>query len=169
MAVVAFWSSSDKETGQTVSAAAIATFMAIEHNFRILLVDATFNDDTLERCFWTVNNKNSLTAQKMNKGKLDISSGAEGLASAIASNKATPEIITNYTRVVFKNRLDVLCGLKTTRVKLVIISGVVLLLAIALTNPSAPDEISILPLFNIATVLLLSVPTLQKHLSIVSS
>ena len=113
MAVIAFWSSSDKETGQTVSAAAIATFMAIEHNFRILLVDATFNDDTLERCFWTVNNKTSLTAQKMNKGKLDISSGAEGLASAIASNKATPEIITNYTRVVFKNRLDVLCGLKT--------------------------------------------------------
>lgn len=49
----------------------------------------------------------------LNKGKMDISSGAEGLVSAVASNKATPEIITNYTRVVFKNRLDVLCGLKT--------------------------------------------------------
>jgi len=114
MAVIAFWSDSKKETGQTVSAAVIATYMAIEHNFRILLVDATFNDDTLERCFWKVNaNQTTKVKQNLNKGKLDISSGAEGLASAIASNKATPEIITNFTRVVFKNRLDILCGLKT--------------------------------------------------------
>ena len=114
MAVIAFWSGSEKETGQTVSIASIATYMAIEHNYRILLVDATFNDDTLERCFWTVNsNKSQDITQRLNKGKIDISAGAEGLASAIASNKATPEIITNYTRVVFKNRLDVLCGLKT--------------------------------------------------------
>ena len=114
MAVIAFWSGSNKETGQTVSAAAIATYMAIEHNYRILLVDATFNDDTLERCFWTIRKGNTPNlTQKLNQGKIDISAGAEGLASAIASNKATPEIITNYTRVVFKNRLDVLCGLKT--------------------------------------------------------
>lgn len=33
--------------------------------------------------------------------------------SAIASNKTTPEIISNYTKVVFKNRLDILLGLKT--------------------------------------------------------
>lgn len=112
MAVIAFWSGSDKETGQTVSIASIATYMAIEHNYKILLVDATFNDDTMERCFWTINNNKNIQ-QTLNKGKLDISAGAEGLASAIASNKATPEIITNYTRVVFKNRLDVLCGLKT--------------------------------------------------------
>jgi len=38
---------------------------------------------------------------------------AEGLVSAVASNKATPEIITNYTRIVFKHRLDILLGLKT--------------------------------------------------------
>ena len=113
MAVIAFWSGSEKETGQTVSAAAIATYMAIEHNYKILLVDATFNDDTLERCFWAIKNKNAEITKKLNKGKIDISAGAEGLASAIASNKATPEIITNYTRVVFKNRLDILCGLKT--------------------------------------------------------
>lgn len=114
MAVIAFWSGSKKETGQTVSAAAIATYMAIEHNYKILLIDATFNDDTLERCFWMINNNDKKDiARTLNKGKIDVSAGAEGLASAIASNKATPEIITNYTRVVFKNRLDVLCGLKT--------------------------------------------------------
>ena len=112
MAIIGFWSGSKKECGQTLSIAAIATHMAIEHNYKILLIDATFDDDTMERCFWTINNKNSV-AQMLNKGKMDISSGAEGLLSAVASNKTTPEIVKNYTRVVFNNRLDVLCGLKT--------------------------------------------------------
>lgn len=42
--------------------------------------------------------------------------GTEGLMSAIASNKTSPEIISNYTKVVFKNRLDILLGLKTKNV-----------------------------------------------------
>lgn len=112
MPIISFWSSNPRESGQTLSIAALATYMAIEHNYKILLVDATFDDDTLERCFWKVNNTKDVT-KMLNKGKMDISSGAEGLVSAVASNKTTPEIITNYTRVVFKNRLDVLCGLKT--------------------------------------------------------
>lgn len=112
MAIISFWSGDNRQTGQTLSVVAVATQMAIEHNYRMLLVNATFCDDTMERCFWTMNEKKNVT-KLLNKGKMDISSGAEGLVSAVASNKATPEIITNYTRVVFKNRLDVLCGLKT--------------------------------------------------------
>ena len=112
MAIIGFWSGSKKESGQTVSISAIATHMAVEHNYKILLIDATFDDDTMERGFWKVEKKNSLASQ-LNKGKMDIASGAEGLVSAVASNKATPEVITNFTRVVFKNRLDVVCGLKT--------------------------------------------------------
>lgn len=112
MSIIGFWSASEKETGQTLAATALATYLGVKHNYRILLVDATFNDDVMERCFWKINPKND-TAKKLNKGKIDISSGAEGLVSAVASNKATPEIITNFTRVVLKSRLDVLCGLKT--------------------------------------------------------
>lgn len=112
MAIIGFWSGSKKETGQTLSVTSIATHMSIEHNYKILLIDATFDDDTMERCFWTVNDKKDV-AKLLNKGKMDISSGAEGLLSAVASNKTTPEIVKNYTRVVFNNRLDVLCGLKT--------------------------------------------------------
>lgn len=111
MAIISFYGGDKKETGQTLSMAAIATHMAVEHNYRILLVDATFDDDTLERCFWKMNI--GQTVKLLNKGKMDIANGAEGLISAVASNKATPEIITNFTRVVYKNRLDVLCGLKT--------------------------------------------------------
>lgn len=111
MAIISFYSGDRKESGQTLSMAAVATHMAVEHNYRILVVDATFDDDTLERCFWKMNLNQAV--KMLNKGKMDIANGAEGLISAVASNKATPEIITNYTRVVFKNRLDVLCGLKT--------------------------------------------------------
>lgn len=112
MSIISFYSGDTKETGQTLSMAAVATHMAVEHNYRILVVDATFDDDTLERCFWKMNVNQAV--KLLNKGKMDIASGAEGLISAVASNKATPEIVTNYTRVVFKNRLDILCGLKTT-------------------------------------------------------
>ena len=111
MAIVAFWNASEKENGQTLSIIAIANQMAIEHNYRILVVDACFNDKTIERAFWK--EKENKIVQELNAGKIDVSSGAEGLISAVASNKATPEIITNYTRVVYKNRLDILMGLKT--------------------------------------------------------
>lgn len=113
MAIISFWSGDEKQSAQTLSMVAVATYMAIEHNYRILVVDATFQDDTLERCFWNVDAKKEL-AKKINKGKLDIASGAEGLVSAVMSNRATPEIIPNYTKVVLKNRLDILCGLETS-------------------------------------------------------
>lgn len=112
MSIIGFWSASEKETGQTLAATAFATYLGIKHNYRILLIDATFHDDVMERCFWKIN-PNKDAARKLNKGKVDISSGAEGLVTAVASNKATPEIITNFTRAVLKNRFDVLCGLKT--------------------------------------------------------
>lgn len=112
MAIISFWSGENKESAQTLSMVAVATHMAIEHNYRILVVDATFQDDTLERCFWKVNQNKNLK-KDLNGGKLDIASGAEGLVSAVASNRTTPEIIPNYTKVVLKNRLDILCGLQT--------------------------------------------------------
>ena len=112
MAIISFWSDDRKPSGQTLAMVAIATQMCVERNMRTLIVDAAFNDDTLERCFWQVNKSRSL-AKSLNEGKIDIASGAEGLVSAIASNKTSPEIIANYTKIIFKNRLDVLPGLKT--------------------------------------------------------
>ena len=111
MSVVTLWNAIEKECGQTSSAIAIATYMAMEHNYRILLIDACFHDNTIEKAFWK--KRENKTLRELTGGKIDISSGAEGLISAVASNKATPEIVTNYTRIVFKNRLDILLGLKT--------------------------------------------------------
>lgn len=112
MAIVSFWTQNKKSSGQTLSMAAIATQMCIEHNMKTLIINASFDDDTLERCFWRVDQNRAL-ARDLNAGKIDIASGAEGLVSAIASNKASPEVISSYTKIVFKNRLDILPGLKT--------------------------------------------------------
>lgn len=38
MAIITFCSNAKKETGQTMSVAAIASTMAIEHNYKILII-----------------------------------------------------------------------------------------------------------------------------------
>jgi len=114
MAIISFWSGGEKPVGQTIAITSVATYMAVERNYRILLINANYNDNTLERCFWKINEQNQNALRKtINQGKLDIASGPEGLLSAVASNKATPEIVPSFTKVLLKNRLDVLTGLRT--------------------------------------------------------
>ena len=43
MAIITFKSNEIKETGQTLSVAAVATQIAIEHNYKVLLVSTNFN------------------------------------------------------------------------------------------------------------------------------
>ena len=113
MAIISFWSEGKKQTAQTLSMVALATYMAIEHNAKVLIVDATFDDDTLNRCFLKNDKDKQKVISQFASAKIDISAGIEGLLSAIASNKVTPEIVKNYTKIIFKNRLDILFGLKT--------------------------------------------------------
>lgn len=107
MAIVSFWSQNTKETGQTLSAAAIATYMAIEHNYKILLLSTKFNDKTLESCFWdlSTNTTANITGQS---ATASLDSGIDGLSRAIASNRNSPEIVRSYSRAVLKDRLEVL-------------------------------------------------------------
>ena len=48
MSVVTFWNSGKEQTGKTLSIAAISTYMAIEHNYRILVVSTGKDDKTLD-------------------------------------------------------------------------------------------------------------------------
>lgn len=109
MAIVTFWSNGKEETAKTLSLAAIATHMAIEHNYKILILSTIFNDNTLETCYWEPKNQELL--KQIAGDKKDISSGIDGLVKIALSNKLTPEAVTNYTRLVFpENRLEVLLG-----------------------------------------------------------
>lgn len=109
MPIITFYSTDNKETGQTTSMAALITYMAIEHNHTILGISTSFRDQTLENCFWNE------TQEKKNKLKqyMDISmdSGIDGLARVISSKKDA--IVRDYTKVVFKDRLDILTSAKT--------------------------------------------------------
>lgn len=104
MSIITFWNDGEKETGQTMSMAAIATRLSMKHNFKTLLINTKHNDSTLEDGFWGANTP---------KAKTDIVTGLSGLTKAIMSNKTSPEIITNYTRAMFKGgRLELLTDKK---------------------------------------------------------
>ena len=42
MSVVTFWNDGKEQTGKTLSIAAISTYMAIEHNYRILIISTGY-------------------------------------------------------------------------------------------------------------------------------
>ena len=110
MSIVTFYNSSKEQTGKTMSIAAIATYMAIEHNYRILVISTTNTDDPFKRCFWQEKKKKRNLGIFGPNASLEVQNGVEGLARIIRSNKITPDVITNYTRVVFKDRFEVLLG-----------------------------------------------------------
>lgn len=114
MAVITFCSNEIKETGQTLSMAAIASYMAIEHNYKILMISTGFNDLTLENCFWEYNKIRSTGGVlKQDVGTIGLVSGVEGLIKALNTNRTNTKIVRNYSKIVLKNRLDVLLSPNT--------------------------------------------------------
>lgn len=112
MSIVTFANKDRKETGQTMAASAIASILAIEHNYKILLISTDFNDKTLENCFFLPTNK--LTNSLFSTGRsTDIAGGFEGLARLFQSNRAEGNTIRSYTKAVLIDRLDILQAPKT--------------------------------------------------------
>ena len=105
MAIIGFWENSEKETGQTISMLATATVMAIEHNYKVLAVSTGFKDTTIEEGFWEPIRTTEFNHRVTQSS---VQSGVEGLMRIIQSNRGGIGIIPNYTRVVFRDRLDVL-------------------------------------------------------------
>lgn len=116
MSIITFVSEEMKETGQSMSIAAIATAMAIEHNYKILVFSTDFMDTTLENCFWNQNNARKGLVAKANT--LDVSNGIEGLVRTLASNRVSGEVIKSYSKPVLQDRLDVLQSPKTPDYKI---------------------------------------------------
>ncbi len=115
MAIIAFWSKEKKETGQSLSMVALTTYMAIEHNYRILEINTGFQDATVEDSYWDLQKTENLVKNLTNKNKEEVvfETGLEGLIKIITSNKTSTSIVSNYTKIVFKDRLDVLLSPKT--------------------------------------------------------
>lgn len=112
MSIVTFWSNGKEQTGKTLAVAAIGTHMAIEHNYKILIISTGYQDKTLDNCFW------KQVTRKKNRGlfgpntNIGLEDGITGMIKAMRSNKLEPEDIKNYTKVVLKDRLEVLQSFK---------------------------------------------------------
>lgn len=117
MAIIAFWSEEKKETGQTLSMVALSTYIAIQHNYKILNVSTNFKDETLEECYWNIEKETSFMKRLHDadtENMVGLEAGIEGLIKVIKSNKTTPNIVSNYSKAIFNDRLDILCSPKTT-------------------------------------------------------
>lgn len=112
MAIITFWSDAKKQTGQTMSIAAIATNMAIEHNYKILLISTQYDDNTLESCFGNIDKNKNIVNKLVTNTNTAVDNGIEGLSRIAISGKVIPEIIPTYTHIIYRNRLEVLYGFK---------------------------------------------------------
>ena len=114
MSVITFVNNIEEETGKTMSLVAIATHMAIEYNNKILVISTTNKEGKLKSCYFEEKEVKRLRLGIFgdSKSTIDSGNGIEGIVRIARSNKLAPEMITNYTKVVFKDRLEVLLGVE---------------------------------------------------------
>lgn len=108
MAVVTFWNNGKEQTGKTLSLAAICTHLAIEHNYRILVISTGYQDENLDHCFWEQKKVKKNLGLFGPNTNVAMEEGIAGLTKIMRSNKLSPEHITNYTKIIFKDRLEIL-------------------------------------------------------------
>ena len=108
MTIISFWNNNTGKIGQTYSAIAIATHMAIEHNYKILLLSTRYNDQVTMEAFGFNQSTQTLNRLTNNKNSMELESGIEGMTKLANASRLTPDVVPNYTRMVFKDRLAVL-------------------------------------------------------------
>ena len=108
MSIVTFWNNGKEQTGKTLSLAAICTYLAIEHNYRILVVSTGYQDENLDNCFWKQKKVKKNLGLFGPNTNMAMEKGIAGLTKIMKSNKLSPEHITNYTKIIFKDRLEIL-------------------------------------------------------------
>lgn len=112
MAIITFWNNNTGKIGQTHSAIAIASYMAVEHNYKILLMSTRLDDGVVLQAFGGDDRVKTINLITNNKQSMDLESGIEGMEKLTASSRLAPEMVPNYTKVVYKNRLEVVTAPK---------------------------------------------------------
>lgn len=112
MVIVTFWNNNTGKIGQTHSALAIASYMGVEHNYKTLLMSTRYNDQVALEAFGANERRKTIGLITSNKQTMDLESGIEGMSKLAAANRLEPEMVPNYTKIVYKNRLEVVAGPK---------------------------------------------------------
>lgn len=112
MSIITFWNNSKSgHIGQTSSLAAVATLMAVEHNYKILLISTEIGDMELDKAYG-VSENSAMKFLGLKEAKFN--SGIEGIMKLANSGRLTPQLVGNFTKIVLKNRLEVIAGKKET-------------------------------------------------------
>lgn len=112
MSIITFWNNSKNgHIGQTSSLIATATLMAVEHNYKILLISTQLGDLDLDKAYGVSEN---VAMKFLGLKEVKFNSGIEGVMKLANSGKLSPELIGNFTKIVLKNRLEVIAGKKET-------------------------------------------------------
>lgn len=112
MVIVTFWNDNTGKIGQTHSAMAIASYMGTEHNYRTLLMTTRYNDRVALKGFGYENKAKKIGIFGGNKQAMDLESGIEGMAKLVTAKRLVPEMVANYTKIIYKNRLEVVSAPK---------------------------------------------------------
>ncbi len=106
MAIVTFWNDNTGKIGQTYSAISIASYMAVEHNYKILLLSTKYDDDTIMKAFGIKEVRKSIDLITGKSTSMDLESGIEGMAKLVSANRLNPDMVQNYSKIIYKNRLE---------------------------------------------------------------
>ncbi len=109
MPIITFYSTSKKETGNSTAAIAYATYLGITKNKKTLLISTEPYETATKESLWPIQQKKRSGLFGPNTSEM-VQNGIEELDRVIRSNRVSPEIITNYTRVALRGRLEALTG-----------------------------------------------------------
>jgi hypothetical protein len=111
MAIITFWSNNKKSVGQSLSTGAVALYMSMEHNNKCLALSTQYEDNAFERAFGVTAHTKAFLKNILKGKDTGLDGGIEGLTKMAVSNRLSPELIPNYTKVAIKT-LEVLTGPK---------------------------------------------------------
>lgn len=113
MAIITFYTDCKDQTGNTTSAMALATYLGIIQNKKTLYISTAFNDNTIRNAMWQKKaiRRSGLFGPNTTRDAMN-DNGIEGLDRIIRSNKISSSIVTDYTRVALRGRLEFLLGYK---------------------------------------------------------
>ena len=72
--------------------------------------ETKYNDQVTMQAFGFSQSVQALNKLTKNKNSMELESGIEGMTKLALSSRLTPEVVPNYTRMVFKDRLEILAA-----------------------------------------------------------
>lgn len=112
MVIVTFWNDNTGKIGQTHSAMAIASYMGTEHNYKTLLMTTRYDDQIALKAFGYEGTAKTVGLVTGNKQSMDLESGLEGMEKLVLAKRLSPDMVPNYTKIIYKNRLEVVTAPK---------------------------------------------------------